>query len=201
MAKGNNKTGKKVGKSGRQSRLTRTLDMLARREPLGVVIGYGTAPTTAGVVVNLTQIAQGDALNTRSGDKVWVEQVRLRCNILATATSNWRYIVFRDRFGIGTTPAVTDVLTAANVAAHHSTINVIQQKRFTILLDKTISFSAAGKLSDVWRKNITVNQPTYYDGASATTNKASGQIYLLLIADVATPGNHDFESQIIYSDF
>lgn len=193
-------TGRTSG-NGRKSRAAKAIDLLSRREPLAAVLNYTTGPTTAGALVTLTQVAQGTGLNTRSGDKIFVECVNVSCTILATATSNWRYIVVRDRFNTGSAPSVIDIITNAAVSAPLSSINVVQQKRFTILLDKTLSFSTAGQLSHTFRHKLSVNQPTYYTGSTALANPSSGQIYLLLISDVATPGTHDFNAQLVYSDF
>ncbi len=201
MAKGSKSSGNRNGKTGRSSRVSKALHIISQREPYGVVVAYSTVPTTSGAIANLTQIPQGDSLNTRAGDKVLVEKINVRCNILATATSNWRYIVFRDRFNTGTTPVVGDVLANPTVASPYSTINVIQQKRFTILMDKVMSFSSAGSLSGTFKRILNVNQPTYYSGSSATVNQAAGQIYLLVVSDVATAGAHAFEAQTIYHDF
>ncbi len=201
MAKGNRGSLNRSSKSGRSSRVSKALRIISQREPFGVVITYNTVPTLVGAIANLTQIAQGDGLNTRSGDKVLIDKIHVRCNILATATSNWRYVVFRDRYNTGTTPTVGDVLAGPTVASPYSTINVIQQKRFTILMDKVMSFSSAGSLSGTFKRCINVNQPTYYSGSSATANQAAGQIYVLVISDVATAGAHAFEAQTIYNDF
>ncbi len=68
-------------------------------------------------------------------------------------------------------------------------------------MDKVMSFSSAGALSGTFKRVIHVDQPTYYSGSSGTANQAAGQIYLLVIADVATAGAHAFEAQTIYNDF
>jgi len=172
---------------------------MLRREPKAAVIPYSTAPTTTGAVVHVSAIAQGDGLGDRSGDQVYVERIHFAVNVLATASQNIRYILFRDKFNQGTTPAVTDVLTTASVASPFSSLAQIQQKRFQILLDKVMSFSVAGSLAGYARCTLNVNQPTYFTG-SATTTKAAGSIYLLVISDVAS-GAHDVEMQLVYSDY
>jgi len=184
----------------RGGRKTVTGMLMALREPKSAVVPYNTVPTAAGAVAHISVIAQGDGLADRSGDKIFVERINLMVNSISSASNNTRYIVFRDKFNQGTTPGVTDLLTTAVVASPYSSLNVVQQKRFRILCDFIISGSTNGKAASVVRKNMVVNQPTYFTGAASTT-KASGSLYLLVITDTATTSAHDVEMQIVYSDF
>jgi hypothetical protein len=195
------KTQVKIGNRNRAGYAGRTRSYLTtRREPKSAVVPYNTAPTTAGAVAHITVIAQGDGLADRSGDKIFIERVQLAVNSLSTVTNNTRYVLVRDNFNLGTTPGVTDVLATAVVAAPYSSLNVIQQKRFRILCDFVISGSANGKAASTVRRTIQVNQPCYFSGAASTT-KAVGSLYLLVVTDAASSSNHDVEMQIIYSDF
>jgi hypothetical protein len=193
-----------AGKNGRGTRNGRsagsTAGFVYRREPKSAVVPYNTAPTVAGAVAHITVIAQGDGLADRSGDKIFIERVNLMVNSLASASNNTRYIVFRDKFNLGTTPGVTDVLASAVVASPYSSLNVVQQKRFRILCDFVISGSVNGRTATTVRKTMLVNQPTFFTGAASTT-KASGSLYLLVVTDAATSSNHDVEMQLVYSDF
>ena len=118
----------------------------------------------------------------------------------ASASNNTRYVLVRDALNLGTTPSYTDVFTTAVVASPFSSLNVVQQKRFRVLCDFIISGSAAGVAASTVRRNIAVNQPCYFTGAASTT-KAAGSLYLLVVTDAATSSNHDVEMQIIYSDY
>jgi hypothetical protein len=193
-----------AGRNGQRTRNGRSAGASAgfvyRREPKSAVVPYNTAPATAGAVAHITVIAQGDGLADRSGDKIFVERVNLMVNSISSASNNTRYVVFRDKFNLGTTPGVTDLLATAVVASPLSSLNVVQQKRFRILCDFVISGSVNGKTASTVRKTMIVNQPTYFTGAASTT-KASGSLYLLVISDVAASSTHDVEMQIVYSDY
>lgn len=190
-------------KSGKRTRATkrgRTAYITLRREPKSVVVPYTTQPTTAGTVAHVTVIAQGDGLADRSGDKIFIEKVNLMVNSLSTISNNTRYVLVRDAFNLGTTPAYSDIFVTAVVASPFSSLNVVQQKRFRVLCDFVISGSTSGTAATTIRRSINVNQPCYFT-SSATTAKAAGSLYLCVVTDAATSSNHDVEMQIIYSDY
>lgn len=188
----------KGSRAGNKSR--RTTAFALRREPKSAVVAYATAPALAGAVTHISVIAQGDGLSDRSGDKIFIEKVNLMVNSLSTASNNTRYVLVRDNFNLGTTPAYTDVFTSAFVASPYSSLNVVQQKRFRVLCDFVISGSVAGNSATTVRRTINVNQPCFFSGAASTT-KAVGSLYLCVITDVATSVAHDVEMQVIYSDY
>jgi hypothetical protein len=173
---------------------------MLRREPKSAVVPYNTAPTVAGAVAHITVIAQGDGLADRSGDKIFIERVNLAVNSISSATNNTRYVVVRDNFNLGTTPAYTDVFSTAVVSSPFSSLNVVQQKRFRVLCDFVINGSVNGKAASFVKRSFPVNAPCYFSGAASTT-KSSGSLYLLVVTDTATSSVHDVEMQIVYSDF
>jgi len=194
------RNGNGIRARGAQRMSGRNAALLFRREPKSAVVPYNTVPTTAGVVTHITVIAQGDGLADRSGDKIFIERVNLAVNSISSASNNTRYVVVRDNFNLGTTPSYTDVFATAVVASPYSSLNVVQQKRFRILCDFVINGSTNGKAASFVRKTMIVNQPCFFTGAASTT-KAAGSLYLLVVTDNATTSAHDVEMQIIYSDY
>jgi hypothetical protein len=174
--------------------------MVLRREPKSFAGTSGSAPTTGGTIIHLSAIAQGDGIGGRSGDKIFIERVEFGVNVLATATNNTRYIMFQDMFNIGTAPAVADLFTSAGVAGLFSSLNVTQQKRFRILMDKTLSFSVNGDLAKTYFHKRNVNRPCYFTG-SADTTYSSGSIWLCYITDAATSAANDIRTKVVYSDY
>lgn len=187
-------------KSSNKRPRSSSLYVLQKREPKSQVINYGTAPGVVGALTHVTAIAQGDGLADRSGDKINVEKVVFRVNIISTATNNTRYILFRDKMNFNITPTRADVLASASVSSALSSLNFIQQGRYKILMDKTVSSSVNGDLAHYICYTSKVNAPCFYYGAAAN-QFANGSIWLLVISDAAAASGHDVNIQTIYSDF
>lgn len=111
-------------------------------------------PATAGAVLKLSTIAQGDDINNRNGDEVSPLRqsltLTMETSTVGTAgftTNNLsivRVIVFQDRHG-DSTPTVngttnTSVLAAASVSANY---NLDTMDRYKILYDKRFSLAQA----------------------------------------------------------
>lgn len=190
---------KSINKIRRNSR--QTTMFLRRAEPNTFSTAYGTQPTTAGAVSQLSGIAQGDGLGDRTGDKIWVRYIEFGFNQLSSGTNNTRFLIVRDDSPEGGTPSVTDILTSAVVSSPFQSLNVTQMRRFRILFDKTTSSSQNGNLAHAMKpKKIMINQPTYFSG-SAAGNKGRGTLYFLVITDVATSSNIDARFKLVYNDF
>jgi len=190
----------KMRKSKRSKQPKRYNVVLLRREPKSLAGSSNTVATTSGVITHISAIAQGDGIGDRSGDKIFIEHVEFGVNMLATATNNTRFVLLQDKFNLGTAPAVSDIFTSAGVAALFNSLYVTQQKRFKILMDKTLSFSSAGELARTFKYTAKVGSPCYYTG-SASTTQGSGSIWLLHISDVATAATLDIRTKVVYSDY
>lgn len=96
--------------------------------------------TTAGAVIHLTGIAQGDTQSTRTGTTVNVHSLAIRGAFNyaadAPATGNCRFLIVKDNQQVGdTTPAASDIIDDTIFTANPvvNLPNELQFGRFTIL--------------------------------------------------------------------
>lgn len=160
------------------------------------------AVATAGTVSNMTSnIGQGDDVNQRNGDTILSQGYTMNFRFRAVTTDQTvRFILLRDNFNLGTTPGVTDVLAAASYRAEYNPLFVVQQKRFTILLDTFLDSNLNGETLKTMTKKIPPSGKIYYNGAAvAGASNGRGAIFLLVIGDAAT-GLHEYTLQIRYMD-
>lgn len=171
--------------------------------------GTSAAISSTGSITVVNHAAQGDDHTERTGRSIRCMDfyMRLTAASHASATHTFvRSIVFRDKSGNGSVPAVGDVL---NTADHLSMLNTNFGKRFTVIADETISIegSAAGggdvaKFYKVYRNlrgdtHVEFNTGTAGTGADINT----GAMYHLLISDQATnTPTVDWISRVKYID-
>jgi len=141
-------------------------------------------PTIAGLVVDLSAIAQGDSEITRDGLAIRPFFMEFRYQVVKHATptsTNIRMIIVRDNRQVeSTVPSVLDVILAATPNSQYSRVN---PKRFTVLWNKffvlrTNRIAATGVIT---RK---LNFPIRYVGAASTTITQNG-IFLITESDAA----------------
>lgn len=140
----------------------------------------GTVATT-GAIIYYSAIGQGDALNTRSGDKVLVKQLLWSFAYSDTATGTARIMLVQDTSNSGTAPGVTEILSSATVQAHLNPVYHLQN-RFKVLVDKVFETSAAGVQYINDRGSVKVRLPVYYNGTgTASTDGGKNSIFVLVI--------------------
>ncbi len=164
----------------------------------------GSNFTTAGFVGALTSpIAQGDAINNRSGDQITVKTLRIRFNafsLVAATSSAYRVIVFRDQMQQGALPAVTDVLQNADYLSPYNFAN-LQQKRFVVLFDEVKAVVGATNFQEVqtdktYAQNVKVH---YLDGTGNVSGGGKNQYFILVIASAAN-GSFVYRPEVVYTD-
>ncbi len=163
--------------------------------------GSGYVPTTSGGTFMVSNVAQGDTLQQRTGNVVNLHRI-LR-NIVYNMTTNCtvRIILYRDKFQEGAFPSVNDVLEAPDVTATYNFQNVVIRKRFIILHDESQNFTIGGKLTHTSIKSIPHECRVYYSGSTiAISDQRANAIFMLVITDTATPGNINFTTQIQFTD-
>lgn len=141
----------------------------------------------AGEMLSLTQfVPEGDGISQRTGRVINVVNMVLRfrrlLNTLTNKTSCLRVIVFLDTQNQGAYPAVTDVLSAANVVSAYE-VNNSQQRRFRILRDEVETLCDGGAnnhKASAWtfRQKFQV----HYGGATdtAASNRKNAVFFCIL---------------------
>lgn len=174
-----------------------------RSEVKSILISQSPLAVTAlGTVSNMSSfIGQGDDVNQRNGDTILSQGYTLNFRFRAITTDQTvRFILFRDNFNLGTSPGVTDVLAAPLYRAEYNPLFVVQQKRFTILLDTFLDSNLNGETLKTITKRLPSSGKIYYNGAAvAGASNGRGAIFLLVIGDAST-GLHEFTLQIRYMD-
>lgn len=149
------------------------------------VTGTST-PDTSGEVIHITNIAQGDDDNARTGRSVLLKSIfyRISATINASATNTFvRIILLKDNQQVGdSTPSVTSILASAS---YLSPLNVNSIGRYTVLKDHLFSLDAAKqdtKLIKIYKK---LQMHVKYNGTASTDIQKNG-IYILFISSEAT---------------
>jgi len=162
----------------------------------------GANTGVAGTVINLTNgIVEGDDIFDRSGTKIFVSKIEARFRATAVINSQTtRFIIFRDLFNQGTTPAVSDVLPVATVTSHYSDTRYVQQKRIVILDDWVVDVNIAGEAVKTRKFGRQNAGAVYYNGATAVAgSNGKGSIFLLVIGTAAT-GTYDYDITMVFND-
>lgn len=174
-----------------------------RLEVKSVLISQApTVISAPGIVQNISSnVAQGDDRNQRNGDTIISAGGTLNFRFRAVATDQTaRFIVVRDNFNQGAGIAVTDVLESPLYRSEYNALTVLQQKRFTILLDQFVDSNLNGETLKTKTSKITPHGKVYYNGAAAVgASNGRGAIFLIIIGDAAT-GLYEFTYQFKWND-
>lgn len=149
-------------------------------------VSFGAAVDNSGSTTHLSAIAIGDTSSTRTGSTVLCKELRVRIAFQkhASATNTVvRYMLVVDKQQVAdTSPAVTAVLTTADVLSHLVSDNV---GRFKILKDVTIDLDAAHVMRTYqYYLPLTDHHITYNGSASTDVNKNG--VYQLVLSNEAT---------------
>lgn len=162
----------------------------------------GTSIVLAGAVVVLTNpIVEGDEVNNRTGTMIRLSRIRvLYRGTSVTTSSSVRFILFRDMFNAGTTPAASDVLPAGNWISHYSDVRQIQQKRYHIIHDVTMDLPIAGENVKTLVFDLPLTGKVFYNGATAVASSNGKGALCLLVIGNATSTAYDYDTQLVYTD-
>lgn len=161
--------------------------------------------TTAGAVFPVNQqIAQGDAINLRSGDLITVKKLVIRLDMVLTAAAtslSARFIVFHDNQANGALPAVNELLDTAFFMSTYHLFNK-QRGRFKILSDKQHTLVSATNTAHLTTTfSFRLNHKVFFnDGTSAATNLGKGALFVLMIADGTPAGGWSYMPYLEYID-
>lgn len=194
------RSAKRSKSRGKLAALTAKVNALAKASQANKHIistsAAGTALATAGTVVYLSGISQGDDIINRNGNSINIEQLRLRVHAIngvgATAAYSLRCILFTDSEQLGALPAVTDVLTTATVWSSYA-INNRLMSRFKIIRDKVITVGASGSDSDridfQWliKKNM-IGKVNYINVGNSIASAGKNSVFFAFMLSSITVG-------------
>lgn len=169
------------------------LKMFKDIKTFDTVIGATTVDYN-GAVYSLSDIAQGDDFNQRTGRKVLLKSIQFAITWYmpaAQVNSNCRFLIVRDNNlqDSGTLPTVGQILE--NVGSLYAPTTLRQNdpiylKRFKILCDKRVSLDVYGngitKGRDFYKKFV---HPIFYS-STAAADSAQGTILLVVVSDSVT---------------
>ncbi len=143
-------------------------------------------PNITGAVVALTDIAQGDDIANRQGNKIRAKRIVASGTVTLNASatdSQLRMVIIRDNNGSTTRPAITDLFgTVAEFADNlPKTGDPQSNSRFSILMDKMIIVN-----SDTPTKQLNFSESLdhhiFFTGTTAT-DEGKGHLYLFIASN------------------
>lgn len=155
-----------------------------------ITTDFTTDPSTAGAVVNLTAIAQGDDIANRQGNKIRAKHIsvsgQVSLNGSATITQ-LRMMIVRDNNGSTTQPAITDLFTdVGTFRQNHNKLGDAQSNsRFSILFDKHILLDDQDRRQVAIKWSSSLDHHIFYSGTAAT-DEGKGNLYLFVASSEAT---------------
>lgn len=163
--------------------------------------------TVAGQMYYLSQgVIQGDAINQRSGDSISPTRLDLNYSLISgvgSTNSVHRVVVFQDRYNLGATPFIVDVLDGG---VFNSTYNVRnrQQNRFKILYDKMHGIvGAADSAATHVQKRINLKGKIEYNASTNVVGaNGPGAIMMFTLCDsvAVSTATFSFYSSLFYTD-
>lgn len=151
-----------------------------------------TALTTAGTLVPLSNMAQGDQAINREGIKITLDQLYGKFlltgnTIKDTGPSVVRLIILYDKEMHGTYPTTLNILETANVL---SQFNHVNRQRFRIIYDHVMTVGNdvdAYGYTHVWKYRSKLKGEVSYLGTSDTEgSQGANNIYMLVLTNEAT---------------
>lgn len=153
--------------------------------------------TTAGAIIHVTQIAQGDTSSTRDGNVCTLKSIRMKGVLsgLDDLAMVARVIIFQDlQQRPDTTPSVTDILLTADVYSCYNYPNSV--KRFKVYYDKTwtinpeIAYNGTTVVGnqhtipiDKWIFPQKGKSQIYFNGANNSDQQKNNFYYLFIGSD------------------
>lgn len=143
---------------------------------------------TTGLVVELTNVSQGDGQTTRDGNSIFCRNVfgrhAITRNAAGASVQLVRFMVVKDLQQQGdTNPTVSDILNAADPL---SPLSLASRGRFTILRDKLITLTDQYP-NHTQKLNVPMKHHVRYNGTAASDIQKGG-LYVVMISN--TTSNH-----------
>lgn len=170
--------------------------------------------STAGAVLLLNGVAQGDDYTNRIGRKITMKSILMRFSVFSQATDNLqtgdilRVMIVYDNQSNGVAPTVANIL---QTASWDSPQNLDNRDRFLVLADKVfnrpaaiyaagvITAGQAGAASrKIYRK---ISLQTQFNGTGATVGSiAGGSVYMLTISAYGAQYDYYSNCRIRFTD-
>ncbi len=205
-------TGKKTTAKKAMSVAKRALNMVAGELKIIDTKGTGTAiPDGAGVLVQLTNMGQGNTDATRNGNQITLKKLEMRLQLIlasAASSSQIRVMIVKDKQTNGAGISVDKLLeSVANLQSLISPLESDNLKRFAILYDRVHVLNRPGisavqsnvKYVSKFKK---LNMRIQYNGTGTTiTALNSNSLSLLFISNEPTnEPTVDFFVRLSYID-
>lgn len=176
-----------------------------------------SAQTSTATIANLTNLAEGDDYNNRTGNSILLQSLLLRMVVsvnpdATTGAQILRYILFQDNDQRGTDPTVSELLedpTAGTRLICSPLLHTVY-KRFNVILDKTIVVSPPAQTSGPANilnykvikhfKKFKNNHVRYQSTAGADASNWEGAMYLLTVSADSTGPLVTWTNRIRYTD-
>lgn len=149
----------------------------------------GQTLTNSGLVTHLTAITQNDTIEGRTGQSLLLRNItyrgRLEVNSAVTSNTAITMIVFQDKQQVGdTSPAVTDILSAANP---ESLLALNTLGRFKVISRKTwvLTPASGGRPAIEINKTFNLYKHVRYNGTASSDIQKNGH-YVLFISSENT---------------
>ncbi len=150
---------------------------------------FTTDPSSAGAVVNMLAIAQGDDFSNRNGRKIRLKSIRVMGHVTLNASataSTLRMVLVRDNNGSTTQPAITDLFS--DVGTFAANLNKLgdpqSNSRFSILMDRFMlldSVNSSQRTIEWYRQE---DFHVFFSGTGAT-DEGKGAVYLFIASNEA----------------
>jgi hypothetical protein len=170
----------------------------------------GASTSQAGVVSQLSQIAQGTDNGQRVGNSLRCQHLRFCAHVLINGSatrSAVRIIIVRDLENAGSAPAGSDILVSAG-GSNCVTSNYLYTShgigtlpgRFTILFDETVTMSVTGEQNCLVKCELPMTQHIRYSGSAGASTK-EGSLWVAAFCNEATnTATLDWNANLTYTD-
>jgi len=146
-------------------------------------------------------MAQGDGVSDRTGMIITPVSLDIMLETYVGAyTDALRCIIFVDTKYDGTPPAASAVLSTDFIGANYNFLNVIQEKRYRILYDKTVGLNGNGKAFEINHAVIKNIPKIHYDGTSNTDASIAKNALCSLVIGYSTHVGYALDTQLRYID-
>jgi len=149
----------------------------------------GAEPAVFTGITEVNLVRQGPTFYQRIGNKIHMRSLSITFTP-AVATSNGvinlRYMVVYDKQPNGAFPALTDVLQINDTGnvVFHSSMNIANRSRFSILRDKFMTFSTIERSSAIVKDYIKLYHDTEFKANGGTIGDiATGALFFIAFVD------------------
>lgn len=150
----------------------------------------GLSSSSAGVIYNLTNVAQGIDWYTRDGDSILLQAIQWRYTVTVGGTPQAavRFIVFADNDNRGVDPTVAEVLqnlTVYSPLLYY--VDLAKDKRYTIIFDDVVTVATNWQPEVHKEHEKMLHRHVFFqsvNGADASNYK--GAMFLLVITDAGS---------------